>query len=163
VSLVAGSRENKPARATDRTVELGLLERGGGVVSALRVGQVATLKRVLSQEDFNRFAALSGDDNPIHVDPEFSARTRFGRTVSHGMLLYGIICGALSTHFPGAVQLQQGLMFPTPAFAGEEITVRLEVVAVRQEERQARVRTVVSKATGDVVCQGQTVVRWPGR
>ena len=38
---------------------------------------------------FDRFARLSGDDNPIHVDPAFSARTRFGRTVAHGMLLYG--------------------------------------------------------------------------
>ena len=41
-----------------------------------------------TQDAFDRFAALSGDDNPIHVDPDFSARTRFGRTVSHGMLIY---------------------------------------------------------------------------
>jgi len=41
-----------------------------------------------TQADFDAFAAVSGDDNPIHVDPEFSAHTRFGRTVAHGMLLY---------------------------------------------------------------------------
>ena len=40
-----------------------------------------------TQEEFDLFARISGDDNPIHVDPEFSARTRFGRTVSHGMLI----------------------------------------------------------------------------
>jgi acyl dehydratase len=38
--------------------------------------------------EFDAFARLSGDDNPIHVDPDFSSRTRFGRTVSHGMLIY---------------------------------------------------------------------------
>ncbi len=34
---------------------------------------------VPTQEEFDIFAHVSGDDNPIHVDPEFSARTRFGR------------------------------------------------------------------------------------
>ena len=46
------------------------------------------LERTLTQQDFDLFAKLSGDSNPIHVDPEFSARTRFGKTVSHGMLLF---------------------------------------------------------------------------
>lgn len=129
----------------------------------LEVGQVAVQRRVFSQEDFNRFAALSGDDNPIHVDPEFSARTRFGKTVSHGMLLYGLMCGALSQHFPGAVQLEQELMFPNPTFVREEVTVRIEVMAVEPEERSARLETVITKATGEVVCQGQTLVHWPER
>ncbi len=61
----------------------------------MQVGQVESVNRVFSQTDFDRFAALSGDDNPIHVDAEFSARTRFGRTVAHGMLLYSIACSVL--------------------------------------------------------------------
>ena len=35
------------------------------------------VERVLTQDEFDAFAKLSGDDNPIHVDPDFSARTRF--------------------------------------------------------------------------------------
>ena len=54
----------------------------------LEIGQSAIAERVFSQSDFDRFAALSGDDNPIHVNPEFAARSRFGRPVCHGMLLY---------------------------------------------------------------------------
>src|SRR5688500_2787 len=52
-----------------------------------------SLVRSLSQAEFDLFARISGDNNPIHVDPEFSARTRFGRTVSHGMLLYTVLWG----------------------------------------------------------------------
>jgi len=114
----------------------------------LNIGQRATLNRVFTQEDFNRFAALSGDDNPIHVDPEFSARTRFGRTVSHGMLLYGTICGALSAHFPGVRQLEQELMFPNPTFVGEEVTVRLEVAEIWPAARVARLKTLITKTSG---------------
>lgn len=148
---------------TTGALEAGSEANGVKRGALLQPGQVVTVKRIFSQEDFNRFAALSGDDNPIHVDPQFSARTRFGRTVSHGMLLYGVICGALSEHFPGAVQLEQDLMFPHPTFAGEEITVRIEVLETGPEKESARLATVVTKATGETVCQGQTVVRVSGR
>nr|HMN66206.1 MaoC/PaaZ C-terminal domain-containing protein [Burkholderiaceae bacterium] len=49
-------------------------------------------KRVVTQRDFDRFAALSRDDNPIHCDPGFARGTHFGATVAHGMFLYGLIC-----------------------------------------------------------------------
>lgn len=126
----------------------------------MQLGQTVTVERVFAQEDFNRFAALSGDDNPIHVDPAFSVRTRFGRTVSHGMLLYGTICGALSTHFPGMRQLEQELMFPNPTFVGEAVTVRLEVVEVWPAARVARLKVLITKASGETTCEGQTLVYW---
>jgi acyl dehydratase len=75
------------------------------------------------QADFDRFAALSGDDNPIHVDPAFSARTRFGRTVSHGMLLYSRLWALIRTRWPGRRHHVQELMFPNPAYAGEELSI----------------------------------------
>ncbi len=129
----------------------------------LTLGQVFTSERVFVQADFDRFAALSGDDNPIHTDPEFAARTRFGRTVSHGMLLYGLICGTLARHVPGAVQLDQDLMFPAQTYTGELMTIRLQVLEVQPEQRQARLETVISKADGTVVCQGQTSISWNNR
>ena len=79
-----------------------------------------------TQAEFDAFATLSGDENAIHVDPEFCARTQFGRTVSHGMLIYSKLWGLLHHHIPNLSQTQQDLMFPNPAFAGEPLllTVR---------------------------------------
>ena len=75
----------------------------------IKPGAIATFCRTFTQRDFDRFAALSGDDNPIHVDPAFAARTRFGRTVCHGMLLYSTICRALTDELgPGFVQQRAG-------------------------------------------------------
>ncbi|MBV0913791.1 MaoC/PaaZ C-terminal domain-containing protein [Anianabacter salinae] len=78
-----------------------------------------------TQDDFDRFADVSGDDNPIHVDPDFSARTAFGGTVSHGMLIYTKLWGMIRAAYPEAAARRQTMMFPNPAFTGEE--VRLEV------------------------------------
>jgi len=126
----------------------------------VHLGQAVSMERRFTQEDFDRFAALSGDDNPIHVDPVFATQTRFGRTVCHGMLLYGVICGLLSTSFPDTIQLEQELMFPAPTFAGDETVLRAEVVEVDTAQRRARLDTTVTKIDGEVVCRGRTVLQW---
>lgn len=76
-----------------------------------------------TQDDFDAFARLSGDDNPIHVDPAFSARTRFGRTVSHGMLLYTRVHACLEQLYPGRQHEVQTLMFPNPSYADEALSL----------------------------------------
>ncbi|MGO3742956.1 MaoC/PaaZ C-terminal domain-containing protein [Kerstersia sp.] len=79
----------------------------------------------LSQQDFDRFAALSGDHNPIHVDPVFSASTPFGATVSHGMLLFSRLRGLVERHYPGLPLASQTLMFPAPCYADEPLKLVL--------------------------------------
>jgi acyl dehydratase len=85
------------------------------------------LPRVLSQRDFDRFAALSRDDNPIHCDPAFARGTHFGATVAHGMFLFSLLCAHAWRHLPGpALPVGQTLMFPAPAFVGDAVQVTLE-------------------------------------
>lgn len=93
-------------------------------------------RRVPTQADFDLFAKVSGDDNPIHVDPVFSARTRFGRTVSHGMLLYSWAWALLKHAFPDTDPDVARLMFPNPCYAGEEIRFLLS----EPEPGQVKVR-----------------------
>jgi len=126
-----------------------------------KTGDSANFRRVLTQEDFNRFAALSRDDNPIHVDPAFAATSHFGATVSHGMLLYSLIAKGFSELIPGpgAVQLEQDLMFPNGTYTGEEISVGLSVTAVNPDG-SLELATVVTKAgdPGNVKVQGRALV-----
>jgi acyl dehydratase len=128
------------------------------------VGQAATFKRSFTQKDFDRFAALSGDDNPIHVDPEFSSRTRFGRTVAHGMMLYAGIGRLIGTQLPGpgSLQIEQDLVFRHPTYTGTDITFHLEVLSVEPNRRKAELRTLVHLPDGRLACEGQTVTRLPG-
>ncbi len=124
------------------------------------LGQVITARRTFTQENFDLFAKLSRDDNPIHVDPEFAATTRFGRTVAHGMMLYGMICGVLSANFPNARQLEQELVFPKPTYAGDEMTIRLEVIEVRTDSKQARLAATITRPDGENSCEGRMLIQW---
>lgn len=125
-----------------------------------KLGQVIVAKRTFTQENFNLFAELSHDDNPIHVDPAFAATTRFDGTVAHGMMLYGMILGVLSENFPGARQLEQDLVFPKPTYANLEMTIRLEVTELQADSKQARIATTITRPDGENSCEGQMLVQW---
>lgn len=51
----------------------------------LTIGRKASLNRTLTQDDINLFAAMSGDINPSHVDPQFAKSDVFHGVVGHGM------------------------------------------------------------------------------
>ena len=125
---------------------------------------MATLKCSFTQKDFDRFADLTGDNNPIHVDPEFSARTRFGKTVAHGMLLYSTICRVLSTQYPGPglLQVKQDMMFQNPTYTDTEITIKIEVVDLQPSQQLAKLSTVIGLPDGKLACDGSTTVHLPG-
>lgn len=109
-----------------------------------------------TQSQFDEFAAISGDDNPIHVDPEFAAKTRFERTLAHGMFLFGTSLAGLPRTRIGrsARVVAQSLRFPGPTFAGDR--ARLTVEVVEATASTARVRTVIDKADGTTCCEGET-------
>jgi len=117
------------------------------------------LEKVLTQSDFDAFAELSGDDNPIHVDAVFSGKTRFGRTVSHGMLLSTILRGLLGKLVPGGRQVEQKLMFPSPTFAGDAI--RFAVIRRSDDGRRVVAELNCERIEdGVITCAGEaTLVR----
>lgn len=134
----------------------------GNQVSSLAAGTVVTLTRSFTQSDFDRFAALSGDDNPIHVDPEFAARSRFGRPVCHGMLLYSTLSAALNDAFgPGRHHLEQELMFAAPTYAGDELLIRLELEEDAAADGPLTVASTMTLPDGATACQGRTRLSAP--
>ncbi len=105
-----------------------------------------------TQADFDLFASLSGDDNPIHVDPEFSARTRFGRTVAHGMLLYARVWAMIREARPGRGHAVQNLMFPAPSYAEEALRID---ITPRDREPDVLDIQIIRVSDGTVTLTGE--------
>ncbi|MBI9105719.1 MAG: hypothetical protein JEZ04_03185 [Spirochaetales bacterium] len=127
-----------------------------------QVGHGEILRHTFSQEDFDRIAVLSGDDNPIHVDPDFAAKTRFKKTVAHGMLLYGMVSRVIGDFIPGGVPIEQELMFPAPTYTDEEVTVWVVVTKALKDENALELDTYVIKENGDLGLKGRAVIGLEG-
>lgn len=129
-------------------------------------GSDRTVGLRFTQHDFDLFARLSGDDNPIHVDREFAATTRFGRTVAHGMLLFAAANAAINRWIGGRLNLhRQQLVFPAPTFADEDVALSL-TIQPDQDATRRRVDFVMTTSLGES-CRGQAFVGFdeltPGR
>lgn len=121
------------------------------------MSQTASLERSFSQADFDAFAQLSGDHNPIHVDPDFSAKTRFGRTVAHGALLCSVLRGLVEQLVPGGRQIRQSTQYPAPSPAGERLRFDAETISV--EGSTTRIRLQVTRLSDmAITCIGETEV-----
>lgn len=117
----------------------------------------ATLEKSFTQADFDAFADLSGDDNPIHVDPEFSAQTRFGKTVAHGALLCSVLRGLVEELVPGGRQIRQSTMYPAPSPAGTPL--RFEAEITEDQGPATKIRLQVTRLEdGEITCTGETEV-----
>ncbi len=72
----------------------------------------------------NAFAAVSGDYNPIHINVEEAAKTKFGGTIAHGALLVALNSGEIARSFPGVVVGSYDIKFFQPVKVGSVISIR---------------------------------------
>jgi len=112
---------------------------------SLEVGQSFSVNRLLTADDVQLFADLTGDDNPIHIDAEFAETTRFGKPIVHGVFLLGIISKALGRDFPGpgCVAVNISAKFLRPVAVGSEITVEVRVAEKIEKYRHVKMRTYI--------------------
>lgn len=94
---------------------------------------------------------LSGDDNPLHVDPEAARFGGFEAPILHGLCTYGVcarlLLAALADHDPARFGRLK-LRFAAPVLPGDSLTLRGWRDGDRRVQFDARVggRTVVSDA-----------------
>lgn len=129
----------------------------------LEIGASATRIKTFTSEDVSGFAQVSGDHNPVHLDDEYAATTRFGRRIVHGMLTASLISAALANDLPGAgtVYLSQSLQFKAPVYLGDTITATVTVTKYREDKHIATLETTCTNQNGTVVLTGEAVVLAP--
>ena len=123
----------------------------------LSVGQVATRSLTVTEDSVRTFAALTGDYNPLHFDPEFAAGTKFGRLVAQGGLTTGILHAlvAMDMPGPGTVFLSQNWKFTAPVYIGDTITAEAEVLSVHATKPVSQLKIRVARQDGETVLEGE--------
>ncbi|HWS87346.1 MAG TPA: MaoC family dehydratase [Pyrinomonadaceae bacterium] len=126
----------------------------------LKVGDAAEIRKTIADEDVRAFAELTGDRNPVHLDEEYAAQTRFGRRIAHGMLGASLISAVLANELPGrgTVYLSQTLRFTAPVFPGDTVTARVVVKHVREDKPVVTLETYCTNERGERVVEGEAVV-----
>lgn len=131
----------------------------------IKIGDEASLSRTITDAHIVNFAGITGDFNPVHVDAEYAQQSMFGERICHGMLMAGLISAVLGMQLPGsnAIYLGQDLKFTAPVKIGDTVTVTAKVTEKRDDKRIIKLRTTVSNQKGELVVDGNAVVKKLGK
>ena len=126
----------------------------------LKIGDTFSTQRTVTDELVRKFAEVSGDYNPIHLDEDFARTTRFGRRIAHGMLSGAFISAVLGNEFRERkiVYLSQTMKFIAPVFIDDTVTASGTVTAIREEKGIVTLETVCTNQNGEMLVKGEAVV-----
>ncbi len=113
-------------------------------INELVIGQTAEISRLVDDETVRRFAEVSGDFNPLHMDEAYAARSPFRGRIAHGALVASFISCVLGNHLPGpgAVFAGMTMRFERPVRIGDTVVARATVVDIDIKARKVKLACV---------------------
>ena len=132
-------------------------------INDLEIGQAAEFSKTVTETDIAFFCAISGDFNPLHVNVEYAAKSRFGARVAHGPLTLALSAGVLGMRLPGlgTIAVTNHIEYRRPVYIGDTITSRVEVRALDHERNRATMGLSWRNQADEVVAEGEAVVKPP--
>ncbi|QEK11125.1 MaoC family dehydratase [Crassaminicella thermophila] len=127
----------------------------------ITIGEKASLSKNITDNDIRKFASITGDFNPIHIDDTFASKTIFKKRIAHGMLTSSLISAVLGTKLPGVntLYLSQSLKFLAPCFIGDTLTATVQVIDKKDEKQILILKTVVTNQSNTEIVIGEAVVK----
>ncbi|MDO8492544.1 MAG: MaoC family dehydratase [bacterium] len=126
----------------------------------IKIGNQASFKKTIVSGDLIKFAEISGDYNPLHLDEEYAVKTEFKGRIVHGMFLASLISRLVGMELPGkkALLLKECLEFKKPAKIGDKILVLGRVVYKSEALRIIELSVEIS-AGKEMLASGSVSVR----
>lgn len=119
--------------------------------------------RDIDQDKINQYSEASGDYNPIHINPVFAQKTRFGGTIAHGMLTLAFISQMMADQFAYA-WIDGGEMeikFLAPVRPGDSITAKGRVIEKNTQEKSITCEVFCDNQKRQKVLAGKVRIVFP--
>ncbi len=127
----------------------------------IQIGDKAAISHKVIQDDIYRFVELTGDDNKLHTDKDYAAKTTFKKPVVHGMLGASFISTIIGTKLPGdgALWFSQNLEFLMPVRVGDLLTITAEVIKKYDKLQTIEIQTDIYNQDKQKVTTGIAKVK----
>ena len=109
----------------------------------------------VSKNSVEKFAGLTGDTNPIHLDDKAAKKQGFDKSISHGYLVGAVFSKVFGTMFPGegTIYLNQSMIFHEPVYPNTDLIAKFKVVS--KVGRKLVVSTSVEDSEANVKLDGE--------
>ncbi len=139
-------------------------EVGTVYLEDLKVGDSRSLTKTITPDLVQKFADVSEDRNPIHLDEAAGKASMFGQRIAHGMLSASLFSALLGERLPGhgTIYLGQTLKFLAPVMVGAEVTATVTVREIAAEKKRV-ILDCLAVVGGKPVIKGEATVLAPSR
>lgn len=122
----------------------------------IKTGDTYTHEVMFNQADVDMFAKISGDNNPVHIDPEYAAKTPFKRPIVHGFFSGAVFSKVFGTLFPGegTIYLYQDMKFLAPVYVDQQFVAKFEVESVDTQRHIGKIKCSLEDTDGKVYISG---------
>jgi acyl dehydratase/RimJ/RimL family protein N-acetyltransferase len=124
-------------------------------ISEIHIGMSSSYTRTVTNEDIQKFAEVTGDNNPVHLDHEYAKSTRFKSRIAHGLLTASFFSAIFGTKFPGkgSIYISQNLEFKRPVYLDDTVTATVVVKTVDIVKKRVVFETICT-VDGNIVTSG---------
>lgn len=123
------------------------------------VNKEVKMTKIITEEDIKTFIQLSGDNNPIHHDEEFSTRTMFKGRIAHGLLAISLISSGLTRLMgPGNVWLSHSFEFSKPIRINDQISAALKILEIKKN-KTCVIETICTNQKNEIIVKGTATSR----
>ena len=120
-----------------------------------QVGDTFELVRTVDRYRPIYYAAVSGDFNPIHIDPEVGRLAGFPGAILQGMCTMAWLADACTAYFGDPVRVRRlRVRFSRPVVVGDTVTIRGRCTSI--EGPVVRVEAEAVNQRGEEVLKGAT-------
>ncbi|MFZ5647698.1 MAG: MaoC family dehydratase [Bacillota bacterium] len=122
----------------------------------MKVGDSVTFYRSFSEGDVANFTGITGDFNPIHMDPGTASSCGF-----KGRVVPGLLTGSMITHAGGTLlpepypASRMSFRFRAPVYIGETIRACVTVTEKDPVKNKLTLQMVCTNEKGEVVLEGE--------
>ncbi len=127
----------------------------------IAIGQKAQFTFKIDQEKHFAFSQVVEDYSPIHWDPEYYHKTKFGRQIGYGFLVTGLLSRLYGEYLPGgsSICIKQDAKYVKPYFVGDTITVVGEVVGKSESTGFVEIECKMFREGNECIFKGKGTVQ----
>ena len=138
--------------------------RGKICIEDIEMGMTRYVRKIISDQDIEKFAEISTDHNPVHLDDEYARDTIFEGRIAHGMLTAGLVSAVIGEQLPGhgTIYMSQNLKFLAPVRPGDLVHAEVKVIDMVIDKRRVKL-DCRCEVNGKNVLVGEAMVLAPSR
>ncbi|GIR85976.1 MAG: (R)-hydratase [Rhodobacterales bacterium] len=138
--------------------------RGTICIEDIEMGMTRYVRKIITDQDIEKFAEISTDHNPVHLDDEYARDTIFEGRIAHGMLTAGLVSAVIGEQLPGhgTIYMSQNLKFLAPVRPGDLVHAEVKVIDMVIDKRRVKL-DCRCEVNGKNVLVGEAMVLAPSR